>query len=69
MTTDLLQSIALAILATTQAVQVYLMHRAYRRLWQLEGDVARLLVKQGLVQTYEAAERLRKMQPEDRERT
>ncbi len=46
MSTDLLHGIALAIMATTQAVQVYLMHRAYRRLWQLEGDVARLLVKQ-----------------------
>lgn len=57
MTTDLLQSVAIAILATTQAVQVYLTHRAYKRLWQLEGDVARLLVKQGLVQTYGDRER------------
>ena len=40
MTTDLLHGIALAIMATTQAVQVYLMHRAYRRLWKLEADIA-----------------------------
>lgn len=46
--TELLQSVALAVLATGACTQAWLTHRAYRRLWTLEGDIGRLMTKTGL---------------------